>query len=369
MIERVAAYEPRFDRRAYQFLESKNKQNLDAYTRKQLETHLGERFNVLLSTTRYEIRNGQIFGENTDEPFMQMIQRGVEYRKKYGNSADHEREAAEAAGFKRIEETLLSEKAEIGDMMLLVSPPGEKNSIYKHNFYDVFTLKQDEKGKYVEAIRYSSSLTNDEYVEKLRPFRDFKEDVKDADFLASPIPISPFFKTADQVHRYLHKNHEFIEKEEFEEILAITAPLITSYINTLSEKPFDQNLQFLTYNAILNKADIAFSLVRQKDKQKLLKEYLLQSRMSAKSDIFMLGKQPVRAVATGCGLSKGFSVSKGLNTAFSPFSVSEFAAGRNQEWFICPRCNYKADGPIGNMCPGCKLTKEEFSEGGGEVCD
>lgn len=369
MIERVVAYEPSFDRHAYEVFGLKDKERLDAYTKKQLETHLGERFNVLLSETRYEIKDGQIFGENTNEPFMQMLLRGVEYRKKYGNPLDWEREKAEVVGFRKIEETLLSQKAKIGEMMLLVSPPGDGDSIYKHNFYDVFTLKEDEKGRHVEAIRYSSSLANDEYVEKLKPIKDFGKGVKDSDFLANPMQVSQLFKTGDNVHKYLHKNHEFITKEEFDQIVTITTPLITSYVNTLSEKPFDENLQLLTYNAILNKADIALELITYKDRQKFVKEYLFQSKISAKTDIFMLGRQPVRVVATGCGSSGGFTVANSLNATFSPFSVSEFGKKQQEkEWFSCPKCKYKADGPVGDTCPGCRLTKEQFAKSGGEVC-
>jgi hypothetical protein len=40
-----------------------------------------------------------------------------------------------------------------------------------------------------------------------------------------------------------------------------------------------------------------------------------------------------------------------------------------QEWFRCPKCEYKADGPIGNTCPGCGITKETFAEETGIVCD
>lgn len=366
--ERIVAYEPSFDRKAYETKDLKDREKLDAYTKTQLETHLGERFNVLLSTTRYEIKNEKIYGENTNEPFMQILQRGVDYRHKFGNFVDWKREEAEVESFNIIEKTLLSKDARVGEMMLLVSPPGGENSIYKHNFYDVFSLKEDEKGKYIEAIRYSSSLTNDEYAQKLKPIKDFGKDVKDFDFLASPIKVDAKFKSADDVHKYLHKNHEFITKEEFDQITAVVAPLITSYINTLSEKPFDQRLQLLTYNAILNKADIVLSLVRHKDKQKLVRDYIIQSQMSAKTDIFMFGNKPVRVVSTGCGSSGGFNVTNNLNVTFSPFSVSEFANKKNQEWFSCPKCNYKANGPVGNICPGCRLTKEEFAESGGEIC-
>ena len=142
--KRLVAYEPKFDRQAYS--EATDKEKLDAYTKKQLETHLGERFNVLLSQTRFEIRNKEIYGENTQEPFMDMLQRGAKYRRENGNPVDFDREEAEVIGFSKIQTKLTDEDTKIGAMMLSISPPGKEESVYKHNFYDVFTLKQDEKG-------------------------------------------------------------------------------------------------------------------------------------------------------------------------------------------------------------------------------
>lgn len=39
------------------------------------------------------------------------------------------------------------------------------------------------------------------------------------------------------------------------------------------------------------------------------------------------------------------------------------------EWFNCPKCGYEADGPIGNTCPGCGLTKEDYAQESGEICE
>lgn len=39
-----------------------------------------------------------------------------------------------------------------------------------------------------------------------------------------------------------------------------------------------------------------------------------------------------------------------------------------QEYFKCPKCEYQADGPIGDKCPGCGLTKEQAAEEGIKVC-
>jgi hypothetical protein len=41
----------------------------------------------------------------------------------------------------------------------------------------------------------------------------------------------------------------------------------------------------------------------------------------------------------------------------------------DQEWFTCPKCHYKADGPVGDTCPGCGLTKEAYAQASGEICE
>jgi hypothetical protein len=42
----------------------------------------------------------------------------------------------------------------------------------------------------------------------------------------------------------------------------------------------------------------------------------------------------------------------------------------NKKWFHCPQCGYEAHGPVGNTCPACGLTKEDYAEDSGEeMCD
>lgn len=36
--------------------------------------------------------------------------------------------------------------------------------------------------------------------------------------------------------------------------------------------------------------------------------------------------------------------------------------------FVCPNCEHRADGPVGNQCPGCNITREEWAEKGNRVC-
>lgn len=48
-------------------------------------------------------------------------------------------------------------------------------------------------------------------------------------------------------------------------------------------------------------------------------------------------------------------------------SVSKLVNEAN-EHFVCPKCDYHATGPVGNECPHCHMTKEEFAKQGGTVC-
>lgn len=63
------------------------------------------------------------------------------------------------------------------------------------------------------------------------------------------------------------------------------------------------------------------------------------------------------------GIRSGASSVAGLSSAFG---------GAEHKWFVCPRCGYEADGPVGDSCPqnkgGCGLTKEEYAQVGGQTC-
>lgn len=367
----VVAYEPKFDRDAYLRAKPESRERLNAYTKRQLETHLGERFNVVLSTTRYEIKDEQVFGENTDEPFMHMLQRGRNYRRENGNPIDFAREDAELVGFSKID-SLAKKDAKVGETKILISAKGDvdNGSIYNHNFYDIFTLKEDDGERYVEARRYSSALTLEETARKLKNVgmidADFTQSAEY--FLSHPIDVSfDKFSTADNLHDYLHKDHEFITEKEFEEVKRMTAFLAVSYINSLLQEPIEEMDQLLHFNAYLNAGDMALDIIRGKNKKNVYQNLFLQPELQTKAAIYALGREPVRVVTTGCGASGGFNVSGINQTIDSPFSVSEFGA-KKQEWFSCPKCSYKADGPVGNKCPGCGLTKEKFVEEGGAEC-
>lgn len=340
---RAIAYEPAFDQRI----------GLKAsYISRQLDTFLGERLNVLLSKNKYEIKGNLMYGEDMDEPFIEVIKRGVDYRKKVEgeNRVDKEREEAEVDGFAKIQEILSNPNTQIGTMMLSISPPGEKGSLYQHNFYDIFTLKEDPPAgggkRFVEARRYSSALSLDEYKDKLKPLSFMENILNDADFLSNPIKIDPstslrvFFENADQIHSYLHKDHDFMEVEDFEKILLSLEGLKQEYILRRNPRILD---------AMMNKADIKAGFY----------DYLIGPSVELRIDqeVDFYGKQPVRAVAAGCGSSSSVSQDK-----FSPFSVSDFTMTDKygDRTFECPECgktNVRPKDELIKNCQHCNSSK------------
>lgn len=362
----VVAYEPQFDRLAYQVKEEEDKKDLDAYTKRNLETHLGERFNVLLSTTRFDVRSGQVFPQNADEPFIQTLARGRDYRRLHGNAVDFAREEAEVLGFAKIEATLLSESAGVGDIDLSISQPGNKGTIYKHNFYDIFTLKQDEKGKFIEGRRYSSGLTIEETTKKLKDIGliDPNSNPTAEKFLANPIRIDPkmsLLKSADDIHKYLHKDHAYTSKEDFEEASRMIASLIVGYVNSLSENPFDQNDHNLRLNAALNGMDLAIDLVQKNKNAAIFATPQFTEMFKDKNYVYALGAKPVRQVDTGCGSSGGFRVNGTKEMMKSPFSLADKDLQKSSDkqtlCCTCPFCEKQVEAEIGGgtiTCPNCK---------------
>lgn len=342
MVERqVVAYEPTFDQRI----------GLKAsYISRQIDTFLGERLNVLLSKNKYEIKNNLIYGEDMEEAFIDVIKRGIEYRKKLGgeNRVDKKREEAELEGFLRTQEVMCNPNTLIGTMMLSISPKGAKDSLYQHNFYDIFTLRQAQGERFVEARRYSSALTINEYKDKLSPL-SFVENIRDdADFLKNPIKIDPsttlrIFQNADQIHSYLHKDHDVMDSEEFQRIIEKCKGLKQIYIRTKDPK---------VLNAIMNKADEEAGIVDY--------DYLIEGSFELRVDqeVNFYGNQKVRAVAAGCGLSSSVS----QNKEFSPFSVSDFGMTDKygQRTFDCPECgktNLRPENELLSKCQRCGSNK------------
>lgn len=338
------------------------KRQLDLYTERQLVTNLGERYHVMLSTNFYDLKEGKLHGENTDEPFENMLIRGRNYRREHGNSVDYAREDAEVVGFLKMQDYMFDPTRKVGDMMVSISPQGEKRSSYQHNFYDVFILKEDEFGVYVEARRYSSALNRQEYALKASELDDRfsrKYVPTDAEFLAHPIKIDPkLFKKPEDVHRFFHIGHKYTTDEEFNYIVDSSAVFREEYIDALSTFPIDEDRVVLAFNAYLNRADEA-----QKEYKSGKREVIVyMNKNLIKQEVKRLGVQEVREETVGCGKS-GAAKKKGAAKPWSPFSVSIFGQREDDEdekveWHTgkCVKCEVDEVlvGQCG-LCQGCDL--------------
>lgn len=323
-----------------------------------VETALGERFNVSLSTYEYDIDDGMIYGRGIEEAAINSFKRGRDFRRRTGNPVDHAREDAEIEGFEKIQAYLTDPLTKVGSMMLSVSPKGKEGSSYGHNFYDVFILKETKSGKrYIEARRYASGLNIDEYTSILMPFGvQVDRQNPDVSLLKEPIKIPPML-TPDDLHKYLHKDKDFMSEEKFAVVRKHTEALRREFAQSLLDNPDNNSEHERVYNAILNKADEISELLDKEGVDVWSKITPIQNRWAIRQDIENYSKKEVREVITGCGVSAGLGNGKEKS---SPFSVSEFGKNWDYHKGDCVNCKtrYTQVGPC-NICKDCE---KEFDE-------
>ncbi len=346
---KVRAYEIDFDVKAYQMLSSlrfinheeygNRKNDLDTLTRRQFETYLGERLHVLASMTKYNITEGQLIGENQSEPIQDIIIRGRDWRRVHGNSVDFAREDAEVEGIAKIQDVLLDSETPVGTIMLSISPPGNEGTIYKQNFYDIFTLKDDGQGRYVEARRYSSDLSKEEYAEKVGRLKEIPFIPTDVYFLADPIRMSPDdkeFGSAELIHEGFHREHKFMRQEDFDKVLKECTPYIGSYIDALNNNTLDKRFLNLIHDAILNIADKARDGLKTSD--------------NVAQNIYEYGNAPVRETDSGCGYSGGLFGSLGVSSVAEFGSKTDKYGSREVPCPKCPKVNLR---PVNGFLKRC----------------
>lgn len=283
---------------------------------KQLETHLRERFNVLISTVEYGIEDGHLVRQGTKEPFIESIRRGRDIIQKLSpDPVDVDRENAEVVGFETIDTFLSDPATSLNSKMLLISPEGEEGSKYTHNFYDIFTLREKDGARYVELTRFSSGLSKQDYVTKLRlPY----ENPKAEDFLSNPIKITPLLGP-DEIHKLLHINHDYMEPSEFDRIWN------SSFLQFFVERyKLFKNARSL--KAFLNAADEIWQG----------KSFQSFDYRPSYEDTRCLEEKKVRQAGGQCPGKSGADINN------FPFSVSDFAALEPDKYgertFECPEC-------------------------------
>lgn len=324
---------------AYDQYETDNK-----FIARQLETHLKERFNVLLSAVEYEIIDGHLVRPGQSEPFINSIRRGRDILRRFGKTPeDFAREDAEVEEFEKIDPLFSNPQTRTGTMVLAASLNGrldadgnlkpESESKYLHNFHDIFTLREESGKRYVELRRYSSGLTGREYARRL-PGLDPENPPTSAEFIANPIVIESTGISADDIHRMLHKEHEYMTEENFSEIWIAVQPFVLRYLAHKDARSF---------NAVLNFADEVWENKKRKNEGQRYRDYS-SGFYPSQVEINFYENKEVRQVATACPGKAGADI---IN---SPFSASEFGLKIGRDESGC-RCEIKSDNHY--HCPGC----------------
>jgi len=313
-----------------------------SFIAKQLETHLRERFNVLVSTVEYGVTDGHLVRRGIKEPFIESIRKGRDIIQKLSsNTVDADRENAELIGFEKIDSFLSDPTTPLNSKILSISPKGEERSKYQHNFYDIFTLKEVQGERYVELSRYSSALDRKDYAMRLG--FDINNPPKAAEFLANPIIITNTSISSEQIHRVLHIDHAYMEPSDFDEIWMF--PLVQSFV-----RKYELNRDARSFNAILNAADEVWENKNRREKGQEYKDYSTYN--PSYGEIRCLEEKEVRQAGGQCPGKSG------ADTNNSPFSVSDFANLEHDQYgertFECPKCGKTNIRPKDELIANCQ---------------
>jgi len=335
--------------------------NLPDFLKFQIETYLGERNRVGLSSIDYTIVDGELYGQGMDKPMSEVIANGVVYRADKGTPEDRQRELAELAGFDYINSVMTDPDTKMGSMLLSVSPP---SGSYKKNFYDVYTLHENEEGeRSVNMSRFASGLTSRGYLDRLPELLNLENTQqipnnlipKPSEFLTRPLLVDRF-DNAQDLHAFLHVDIDIISNADFDQVKAYVKPFITHYIDTLMEHSDDPDEVKLALKTVINAADYAAKQVKEgKTLDTEIDELAGEFFMERVEDF---SSQRMETVDSDCG---GLGDEDLESSNGSPFGVVEMAAKTIGEAdsmgklkFNCPACGHENKRPYGGFVKVCQ---------------
>jgi hypothetical protein len=373
--------------------------NKESFREKELHnivTALRERNQTAESRLTFTIdAQGNIRNEMfPNEPYEQMLARGVAYREHHG-STELARERAEIAGFHRRQKIFVDPQTPLGTKFITISPPGlAEDSIYTHNFVDVYALTQDKNGdRVIDYTRFSSDLDYDEYAvlaKKQDPTFFIRKELAeqsgndeiplDAWYLSNPLLVSSDTAFDELI------DAQAMDEQEWQVLWNMYMPFAFHLLDMLTKDDFDPVAIAEAYNTMLHSGENKNLQQKMRETTVFVSPQSTQLTDTMRSQIASMvrqfGRKEVEEKKVGCGSSGGITFGKDTLSLISDASstarilqnsVAQFGIGNGgsdtQEWFTCPKCRYKADGPVGNQCPGCGLTKEQYVEETGVSCD
>ena len=328
-------------------------------------SYLGEyRFSLPKYSYALRFSGGKLRDPHRGDPMSDLSQRAIGKKILEGNTCS--REWAEKWGFENLDSQLVSAKE--NDTIVWASPPGPKEEGYG-NYGFIFVGKVEkgylsEKTIHMTAIRVENPKI-EQLNEAMYLITGKKTDYGNAEeFLKNPKVLSEDLKES-YIDALLKRCFSFKANEEnqekFRSIMREMFPLFLEFIQSAKNPRKTQGEKRKEFNSLEN-----YALKRKGEynrvpfgRESIIIDFRPIPRLSSITGKY--GYEPPK-VAGSCPSSNKnsnlFSEGSFLNDLFS-----------EQEWFHCPKCNYQADGPIGDTCPNCKLTKEEYAQETGINCD
>lgn len=325
-----------------------------------LLSYLGEyRFKLPEFDYRQGLNKGKLTDPQTGESWQIKGKKAILQKQKEGLPIS--REAADLTGITNLEERLLENP--LGTIVWF-SPRGPEEQGYgDYGFANIG--KRDKNGIAFTAIRLNGS-TIDQFNQARNNLGIGGSDFRQAEeFIACPWIINRSVEDVKDVIRKQFGVRENGMGDKFEKAKIFFADHFKDFIELVKHGTQEQIEK--ARNSIEN---LIIEYVK-KGEESNQENVVFMSNFKAPAlvaamEMKQYSKEP--EVAKGsCGSS---TVKKKSNNVFDGLSgnSSNNPLSEKKEWFTCPKCNYKADGPIGNTCPGCGLTKEQFAQQGNETC-
>lgn len=279
--------------------------------------------------------------------------RSVNERKLRGESTH--REEAEAIGISFLEKQL--GYAREGNTIVWASPPGSKAEGYgDYGFFFIGQIKRSiglKKEISMTAIRVEYP-TIPQYNEAFQALTSTSLNfTSPEDFIKTPLVIEETLPEVlvDNVLSDFLRKKDPLQKDKFTAAIKRLGPRIEQFISNVRWGTKEEKKN--AFHALEN---YALQIKKEMDSGE---ETIFESEPTFEDFVGRWGYEPPK-VEGSCPIKSG-------NTLAGNYSSLNKVL--DQEWFTCPKCNYHADGPIGNTCPSCGLTKEEFIKKGGAACE
>lgn len=329
--------------------------------RDDLVSYLGEyRFEVSEYHYRLGIVNGILVDPNTGESMSLKAKKAIGFKKIRGLNVS--REEADFAGFINLEKGL-SERP--FGTVIWFSPPGPKAEGYG-DYGFAFIGKRNGNELEMTAIRLEKPAISDfnKATSALWGEKGYK---KAEDLLRQPMVIDI---SLGKVKEFVHGNFE-VQDEKSKTVFAKALEKLGGIIEEASLIIKNGTLE-QKQKALHTVENLAIELKERlgslfKENVVFMSDYRM-SKLSTFMEIDRYTNKP-KLVAGSCGSTSSKNLFSSSNVFSKYSSLSSLLSSEENEWFTCPRCNYKATGPVGDECPKCHITKEEFAESGAEVCD